>query len=105
MDNTEVQKEGNQELIEYRLSNIEKILSKLEARMESDKLQDRDIEDLKKKCSTLESAYNAHEKRIRDVETAPVKAKADKWTTTVDCIYKLVLTACVITILVKIGLQ
>lgn len=105
MDNTEVQKEGNQELIEFRLSNIEKILAKLEARMESDKLQDRDIEDLKKKYEMLENAFNAHDQRLRTLETAPVRAKAEKWTTTLDTVYKLVLTACVLIILAKVGLQ
>lgn len=102
---TEGLKEGNQELIEYRLSNIEKILGKLEARMEADKLQDRDIEDLKKKYEMLEKAYNSHDQRLRNAEAAPMKAKADRWTSTVDLIYKMVLTAAVVIILAKVGLQ
>lgn len=88
----------NKELIEYRLSNIEATLSKMENLLASNKLQDRDIEDLKTKSKNLEE-------RIRKMEEAPLKAKADRWNTVFDTVFKMVLTACIGIILVKVGLK
>lgn len=93
------------ELIEYRLSNIETTLAKVESLLTNNKLQDRDIEDLKKKCDMLERAYNAHDERIRAVEAAPVKARAERWAAAADLLLKLVMSACISVILVKIGLK
>lgn len=88
----------NKELIEYRLSNIEKTLSKMEVLLSNNKLQDRDIEDLKEKSKKFDE-------RIKALEIAPDKAKAAKWNTAIDTVFKLALTACVSVILVKVGLK
>lgn len=88
----------NQELIEYRLTNIEKTLLKMETLLASNKLQDRDIEDLKRRSEKLEE-------RLLKIENAPIKAKADRWNTMFDTVLKLVLTASVGVILVKVGLK
>lgn len=102
----------NQELIEYRLSNIEKTLAKMENLLASNKIQDRDIEDLKKenkrldqRIQKLETTPGALEERIRKLEEAPLKAKADKWNTVFDTVFKMVLTACIGVVLVKVGLK
>lgn len=96
--------EDKSELLEFRLSNIEKSLTKLEDLLTNNKLQDRDIDDLKDCQGKLEDRIVLLEERCRKLEEAPFKAKADKWGQTMDIIYKLVLSGAMTALLVKVGL-
>lgn len=100
-----MENEENKELLEYRLSNIEKSLAKLEELLTNNKLQDRDIDDLQGKSEKLEQRVTALEARCAKLEEAPVKAKADRWGQTVDLIYRTVILAVLALVLIKIGLQ
>lgn len=93
------------EIIEFRLANIEKCLTKLEGLLTSSKLQDRDIDALKDSHNKLEERIAVVEERCRKIEEAPVRAKADRWGQATDILFKLSLTAAITAILVKIGLQ
>lgn len=97
--------EDNKELLEFRLANIEKSLTKLEDLLTNNKLQDRDIDDLKNDKEELEQRICALEERCRKLEEAPVKANADRWRLTMEIVYRIVLTAAVAVVLIKIGLQ
>lgn len=105
MDDTERAGSENQELIEYRLSNIEKTLAKMESLLTANQMQDRDIQDLKTIAEELKNAFNSHEQRIRTLEEAPLRQKAERWTSIVDALLKIILSACALVILAKIGLQ
>lgn len=105
MSNEVENEEGSKELIEYRLSNIEKTLAKMETLLTANQLQDRDIQDLKKNQEELENAYNAHDQRLRKLEEAPAKQRAERWTQAVDTVAKIVLSAIALIVLAKIGLQ
>lgn len=98
--------------VEYRLNNIEKVLGELKDVMIENKMQARDIDELRKICSETLTAINAHDKRIRELEMAPLSTKADKWKTLVDIIWKLILgglatvvTVVVTTTLSKLGVK
>ncbi len=104
--------EYNRELLEHRLANIEKILSKVEELLTTSKIQDRDIDDLKashdkldERCFRLEERCKKLEERCNKLEEQPTKAKADRWTITTELIYRLFLTAAIGLVLVKIGLS
>lgn len=92
------------EQVNYRLDNIEKVLSELKDVVLENKMQARDISDLNSKVNEFLGAVNAHEARIRNLETAPMKGKAEKWQMVVDTISKLAMTAIATMILAKIGL-
>lgn len=94
----------NDEQVSYRLDNIEKVLSELKDVVLENKMQARDIADLNTKVNEFLGAVNAHEARIRSLETAPLKGKADKWQSIVDTFSKLAMTAIAGMILAKIGL-
>lgn len=98
--------------VDYRLNNIEKVLGELKDVMLENKMQARDIDELRKTCSETLAAINSHDKRIRELEMAPLTSKADKWKTLIDVIWKLLLggLATVVTIVVtttvsKLGLK
>lgn len=91
--------------INYRLGKIEETLSELKDVIIENKLQAKDIQDLKTDLQELINGINAHDKRIRQLETAPAKKDAEKWKTVTDFIFKGVLTAIGSLILVKRGLS
>lgn len=74
--------------INYRLTNIERTLSELKDVVLETKLQERDIKDLAKQQEEFLKAINSHDKRLRDLETAPLQGKADKWQYIMDYIFK-----------------
>lgn len=91
--------------IGYRLSVIEKTLSELKDVVIENKLQQRDISDLRDKMDEILSAINAHEKRIRLVEDRPLKEKADKWQYIVDYIFKGIVSVAIIAFLAKLNIS
>lgn len=74
--------------LNWRLSNIEKTLAELKDVVLENKLQARDIKDLAKQQDEVVKAINSHDKRLRDLETAPIQAKAEKWQYIMDYIFK-----------------
>lgn len=90
---------------DLRLTNIENTLHEMKNVLVETKLQQRDIDDLKKMQQETLEAINSHDKRIRNLEIAPEKDKASKWETIVDYILKALLGAVIVVILAKIGLN
>lgn len=97
--------EQNQKAIDYRLSNIEKTLAELKDVIVENKLQAREITELKAKTTEFVSAINAHDQRIRALELRPDKEKATKWSIAIESVLKIILTAAVTLVLAKIGLE
>lgn len=96
--------EDEAKAINYRLSNIEKTLAELKDVVIETKLQQKDIDDLKNKKDEILRAVNAHDQRLRVLENRPSVEKANRWTTVTDTVFKLVLTALVSYVLIKVGL-
>lgn len=65
----------------------------------------RDIKELTEKSLELENAYNAHDKRLRELEEAPLKMKADRWQQIVDLVFKIAISTAVFGVFAKMGLQ
>ncbi|MGP1475347.1 MAG: hypothetical protein ACTTJ1_08090 [Treponema sp.] len=91
--------------INYRLGKIEETLSDLKEVLIENKLQAKDISDLKNSLRELIDGINAHDKRLRQLETAPVKKDAEKWKTITDFIFKGILTVVGTIVLVKLGIK
>lgn len=96
--------EDEAKAINYRLSNIEKTLAELKDVVIETKLQQKDIDDLKSKEDEILNAVNHHDQRLRVLENRPSIEKANRWTTVTDTVFKLVLTALVSYVLIKVGL-
>ena len=90
--------------LDYRLSSIEKTLAELKDVVIENKMQSRDISDLQEKVEGFLSALNEHDKRLRVLEVAPQKEKAERWTLVIDNIVKIAVASCLTVILAKIGL-
>lgn len=91
--------------IDYRLEKIEETLSELKNVIIENKLQSKEITDLKEHLQELIQGINSHDKRIRELETAPNKKDADKWKTIVDFVFKGILTVLGVLVLAKLGIQ
>lgn len=96
---------SDEETINYRLGKIEETLSELKTVIVENKLQAKDIQELKSNEAEILNAINAHDKRLRNLETAPVKKDAEKWKTITDFIFKTVLTVTAGIVLAKVGLS
>jgi hypothetical protein len=94
-----------EQAVNIRLNNIEKVLTELKDVVVETKLQAKDIVEINGKVNDFVNAINAHEKRIRDLELAPVKTKADKLGLISDIILKAVITVCISIVFVRLGLQ
>lgn len=95
----------NDTLVNYRLSQIEGTLNKLVVLLEDNKMQQRDIDDLKGDMAENRAAINSHEKRIANLEKAPLQAKADNWQKIVDSVFKGVLALVGIAFLAYLGIK
>lgn len=91
--------------IEYRLDNIEKVLSELKDVVLENKMQARDIRDLTSTQKEILQAINAHEKRIKELEMKPVQERADKWQYILDYIFKGLVAAAIGYVFIKMGLN
>ena len=94
-----------QNAIEYRLTNIEKNLEELKNIIIETKMQARDIEEIKDQMSALDTKCNANERKIRELELAPQKGKAERYSVIADMIYKAIISAVIIIVLTKVGLK
>lgn len=90
--------------INYRLGKIEETLSDLKDVIIENKMQAKDISDLKTNLQELISGINAHDKRLRTLETAPVKKDAEKWKVITDFVFKGILAVIGSLILAKMEL-
>jgi len=117
------------ETMNYRLTNIEGKLSRLEQMLTQEALQERDISELQKSVSRflnlyteqserlraleekqtnieeVKKALNAHDKRIEALELAPLQTRAEKWTVIVDYIFKAIIALTCTMLLSKVGLS
>lgn len=97
--------ENDLKTVDYRLTNIEKTLHELKNVIVENKLQARDIQDLSEKHEELMKAVNAHDKRLHQLETRPMKASAERWQYILDYIFKGVVAAAAALVLAKLGIR
>lgn len=92
-------------IINYRLTNIESTLAELKTVIVENKLQEKEIKDIKEKLIECLQAFNAHDKRLRTLEIQPVNDKASKWQTISDAVFKWVIAAILGYFAVKFGIK
>lgn len=93
------------QLIEYRLDQIE---GKIDALMDITSRQQEDsneIKNLAKKQVEILDTLKDHEQRIRKCETQPVTSKAEKWDLIMKTIMTVLATGVISFVLVKVGLK
>ena len=94
--------EGNNfQTIDYRLTNIENSLTELKNVVLENKLQARDIKEISEKVVENKNRINELEERLRILENAPQKQKAEKWQFVLDYTFKTVVMAAISYILIK----
>lgn len=96
-------KEESLEIMNFRLTNIEKSIEELKDVVLDTKLQERDIKDLAATQNELLKAVNAHDVRIKNLELKPTKEKADRWQFIVEYIFKTVVAGIIIYFLKQIN--
>jgi hypothetical protein len=101
----ENEEQNDNKIINYRLTNIESTLAELKTVIVENKLQEKEIQDIKGKLVECLQAFNAHDKRIRNLEIEPVKNKADKWQTISDMVFKWVIGAAIGFAAIKFGIN
>jgi len=101
----ENEEQNDNKIINYRLTNIESTLAELKTVIVENKLQEKEIQDIKGKLVECLQAFNAHDKRIRNLEIEPVKNKADKWQTISDMVFKWVIGAAIGFAAIKFGIS
>ena len=101
----ENEEQNDTKIINYRLTNIESTLAELKTVIVENKLQEKEIQDIKGKLVECLQAFNAHDKRIRNLELEPVKNKADKWQTISDMVFKWVIGAAIGFAAIKFGIS
>jgi hypothetical protein len=101
----ENEEQNDTKIINYRLTNIESTLAELKTVIVENKLQEKEIQDIKGKLVECLQAFNAHDKRIRNLEIEPVKNKADKWQTISDMVFKWVIGAAIGFAAIKFGIN
>ena len=101
----ENEEQNDNKIINYRLTNIESTLAELKTVIVENKLQEKEIQDIKGKLVECLQAFNAHDKRIRNLEIEPVKNKADKWQTISDMVFKWVIGAAIGFAAIKFGIK
>lgn len=101
----ENEEQNDNKIINYRLTNIESTLAELKTVIVENKLQEKEIQDIKGKLVECLQAFNAHDKRIRNLELEPVKNKADKWQTISDMVFKWVIGAAIGFAAIKFGIK
>ena len=94
-----------QQIVDYRLNNIEKVLNELKDVMVENKMQAKDIQDLSKKCQENADGIDSLDVRVRALELGPVQAKAKRWEDIVKIILDVAVKAFIVYMLAKIGVQ
>lgn len=97
--------DDKENVVEYRLTNIERTLVELKDVMTETKLQASEIKSLGDRQIELLNAVNAHDKRLRVLEVAPAEKKAGKWDMIIDLVFKALLAAGLGIVMAKVGLQ
>lgn len=96
---------ANIETVNFRLTSIEATLSELKAVIVENKLQEKEIKDIKEKLVECLQAFNSHDKRIRNLEIKPIQDKASKWQTITDMVFKWAISAGIAYFAIKMGLK
>lgn len=99
------QQSANIETVNFRLTSIEATLSELKAVIVENKLQEKEIKDIKEKLVECLQAFNSHDKRIRNLEIKPIQDKASKWQTITDMVFKWAIATGIGVFAVKFGLK
>ena len=100
-----MEQSANIETVNFRLTSIEATLSELKAVIVENKLQEKEIKDIKEKLVECLQAFNSHDKRIRNLEIKPIQDKASKWQTITDMVFKWAIAAGIGVFAVKFGLK
>lgn len=101
----ENEEQNDTKIINYRLTNIESTLAELKTVIVENKLQEKEIRDIKEKLIECLQAFNAHDKRLRQLELQPIQNKADRWQQIVDMVFKTVIAGAIGFVAVKFGLK
>lgn len=94
-----------QQIVDYRLNNIEKVLNELKDVMVENKMQAKDIQDLSKKCQENADGIDSLDVRVRALELGPLQSKAKRWEDIVKIILDVAVKAFIVYMLAKIGIQ
>lgn len=100
-----MEQSANIETVNFRLTSIEATLSELKAVIVENKLQEKEIKDIKEKLVECLQAFNSHDKRIRNLEIKPIQDKASKWQTITDMVFKWAIATGIGVFAVKFGLK
>lgn len=98
-------KDLNGEMILYRLDSIEKAIVEVKEDQKIYGLQKYQIEELSTKVTAQQIEIAGHDVKIRDLQSAPDKAKAKRWQEVIDVAYKSIIELAIIGLLIKIGLK
>lgn len=93
------------ETIDYRLTMIEKSLEEIKSVVIENRLQRKDIEDIKTDSANSRNDLHSLDKRVRALEMQPAKEKAARWQGIVDAVYKMLITAIIGYAAVAMGLK
>jgi galactose-1-phosphate uridylyltransferase len=100
-----MEQSANIETVNFRLTSIEATLSELKAVIVENKLQEKEIKDIKEKLVECLQAFNSHDKRIRNLEIKPIQDKASKWQTITDMVFKWAISAGIAYFAIKMGFK
>lgn len=100
-----MEQSANIETVNFRLTSIEATLSELKAVIVENKLQEKEIKDIKEKLVECLQAFNSHDKRIHNLEIKPIQDKASKWQTITDMVFKWAIATGIGVFAVKFGLK
>lgn len=92
-------------LVDYRLDSIEKVLNELKDVMVTNKMQEKDIQDLDRRVCTNAQAIVRLDERLEKLEVAPIKKQAARWENVVKTVIDLLVKAFMVYMLAKIGLK
>lgn len=104
-DATEQNRQTENALIGFRLSAIEKTLSEMKDVLTEQTLMRKEISELIEDFGEIKCELQRHSERISIIERAPTESKAKSFETVAKLILELLVSACVVVVLTKIGLK
>lgn len=98
-------KEENDTLISYRLSQLETGLKTVQETLKNISEQLNVLTPLQSRVQSLEAEMEKAKEQIEEIKNAPYKKDAAKWQTVIGWILQSLTLACMAILLAKIGLK
>lgn len=95
----------NENIVDYRLSNIERTLEEMKNVMTETQRQAGEISALSEGQQEMKKKLESLDNRLRELETRPQKDKARRFESVADLVFKTVVAAGLGIVLAKVGLQ